>query len=413
VARVLDVGTLDAGEPYMVMEYLAGEDLAYHAHARTPVTLGDAIDYITQACDAIAEAHQLGIVHRDVKPANLFLTRRADGTPMVKVLDFGISKVAGEGERDVALTQTTTILGSALYMSPEQMQSAKHVDRRTDIYALGVCLFELMSREQPYFAESFPELCAKVFTSPPKSLRSLRPEVPDGLEKVIERALARDPGKRYQSVCELLQALSPYARLDTRARMETILRRHEPQRRLLPPAPMAATVSLSAPRPAPPPRVEEPPRRRSPLPFLVATCALAVAGGLGWRAWRERASREPPPAPISAEPTAAASADPVAAPLPDLPAAPSASAASQPAPPEAVATASPKTSAASAGATAPAPAKAAAAPARRGEGAQRPAAVDRAPPTSGAPPAATNTDLVLETCKARMPDGTEKIVPCN
>ena len=220
VARVLDVGTLDGGEPYMVMEYLAGEDLAYHAHASTPMSIGEAIECLTQACDAIAEAHKLGIVHRDLKPANLFLTRKSDGSPMVKVLDFGISKVVGEQSSDVALTQTTTILGSALYMSPEQMQSAKNVDQRTDIYALGVCLFEMITRKQPYFAESFPELCAKVYTEPPKSLRSLRPEAPEGLERVLEKAIARDPEKRYQSVAELVRR-SRRSRGSTRARRWT------------------------------------------------------------------------------------------------------------------------------------------------------------------------------------------------
>src|SRR5262249_26228619 len=143
VTRVLDVGTLGSGEPYMVMEYLAGEDLASYQKRAGRLPIAEAIDFIVQASDAIAEAHAVGIVHRDLKPANLFLGKR-NSAPFVKVLDFGVSKVMGEGKEDVRLTQTTTILGSALYMSPEQMRSSKNVDHRTDLYALAVCLYELL-----------------------------------------------------------------------------------------------------------------------------------------------------------------------------------------------------------------------------------------------------------------------------
>src|SRR3954470_13666053 len=141
VARVIDVGTLDNGAPYMVMEYLEGGDLSRVLQAQGPLPVEDAVEYVLQACEAIAHAHVLGIVHRDLKPANLFLTKRNDGSQSVKVLDFGISKVlsgnSGASSSDAAMTRTRAVMGSPLYMSPEQMTSTRDVDGRTDIWALG------------------------------------------------------------------------------------------------------------------------------------------------------------------------------------------------------------------------------------------------------------------------------------
>ena len=137
VARVLDVGTLDTGAPYIVMEYLDGTDLADELHKKGPLPVHEAAEYVLQACDALAEAHALGIVHRDLKPANLFLTRRGDGSPLVKLLDFGISKTSAFNDAGVAMTKTAAMMGSALYMSPEQMTSPKDVDARADVWALG------------------------------------------------------------------------------------------------------------------------------------------------------------------------------------------------------------------------------------------------------------------------------------
>src|SRR5207302_10420136 len=129
VARVTDVGTLENGAPYMVMEYLDGGDLAAWVQQRGPLPIEQAVEFVLQACEAIADAHGLGIVHRDLKPANLFCIRRSDGQLSIKVLDFGISKLtglAGSG-RELALTRTAAVMGSPLYMSPEQMQSSREV----------------------------------------------------------------------------------------------------------------------------------------------------------------------------------------------------------------------------------------------------------------------------------------------
>ena len=208
VARVSDVGTLENGAPYMVMEFLHGADLSQVLTTRGVLPIEDTIDFVLQACEAIAEAHGLGIVHRDLKPANLFLSKRPNGNPIVKVLDFGISKVADAVEN---LTKTTAAMGSALYMSPEQMQQTRGVDHRTDIYALGIALFELLAGKQPYFADTLTQLCAEVFSGTPTPLRALRPDVPDGLASVLEKAYARDRAHRHQSIAELVVALAPYA----------------------------------------------------------------------------------------------------------------------------------------------------------------------------------------------------------
>jgi serine/threonine-protein kinase len=139
VARTIDVGKLENGAPYIVMEFLEGSDLASLLRARGALAIDETVEYVLQASEAIAEAHALGIIHRDLKLENLFVVRRADGLMSVKVLDFGISKVtgmAGSG-RDVGMTRTSTIMGSPLYMSPEQLHSTRDVDTRTDIWANG------------------------------------------------------------------------------------------------------------------------------------------------------------------------------------------------------------------------------------------------------------------------------------
>lgn len=222
VARVSDVGTLDSGAPYMVMEFLDGADLADTLKKKGVLAIDDALDFILQACEAIAEAHSYGIVHRDLKPANLFLAKRPDGSPLVKVLDFGISKVIGAG--DHALTKTTTAMGSALYMSPEQMQETRGVDQRTDIYSMGIALFELLAGRQPFYAETLPQLCAEVLTGIPTPMAAYRPDVPPDLAARLEKAYERDKNQRYQSISEFAVALSPYAPERSRPVIERLAR---------------------------------------------------------------------------------------------------------------------------------------------------------------------------------------------
>ncbi len=155
VVHVQDVGTMEDGAPYMVMELLDGRDLVAELQARGPFAVALAVDYVLQACHAVAEAHRAGIVHRDIKPANLFLTHTPDGGPCVKVLDFGISKIVSE---EIELTGDMEALGSPLYMSPEQMRAAREVDGRADVWALGVTLYQLIGGRTPFHGENVREV---------------------------------------------------------------------------------------------------------------------------------------------------------------------------------------------------------------------------------------------------------------
>jgi eukaryotic-like serine/threonine-protein kinase len=205
VARVIDVATLPTGSPYMVMEFLEGQDLAGVLTQSGPLPVAQAVGYVLEACEAVAEAHSLGIVHRDLKPANLFLTRRHRREPIVKVLDFGISK--SNDPASLSLTKTASMMGSPYYMSPEQMKSARDVDARSDIWAIGVILFELLSGTTPFQGETITELVVSVTQGRIPSVRDLRPEVPVGLAEVIARCLERERDDRYPDVGKLAQAL--------------------------------------------------------------------------------------------------------------------------------------------------------------------------------------------------------------
>jgi serine/threonine protein kinase len=227
VARVLDVGRLDTGEPYMVMEFLEGKDLSDVLQAEGPQPIDRAVSYVLQACEAIAEAHAAGIVHRDLKPSNLFLSRRSDGAPLVKVLDFGISKVV-RSENDagvsVGMTSTQAMLGSPAYMSPEQVRSTKNVDGRTDIWALGIVLYELLACQSPFVAESVPALIAAIASDPAIPIVQRRPDVPPLLADVVMRCLEKDPSRRFASVAELAIALQRFGSPDDDLLVSRIVR---------------------------------------------------------------------------------------------------------------------------------------------------------------------------------------------
>jgi serine/threonine-protein kinase len=207
VVRVFDVGTLDNGSPYIVMEYLEGRDLASVLAERGRLPAGEAGGYVLEACEAMAEAHAQRIVHRDLKPENLFLVRRPGRKPLIKVLDFGISKLL-EMTDALSSTKTSVMMGSPAYMSPEQMQSPKYVDGRTDIWSLGVILYQLTSGQLPYSAESVLMLSALVLTTEPPRLETVAPDVPPAFAAVVHRCLTRDLSRRFQTVDELADALA-------------------------------------------------------------------------------------------------------------------------------------------------------------------------------------------------------------
>jgi serine/threonine-protein kinase len=246
VARVIDVGTLETGAPYMVMEFLVGSDLSQVLRARGPLPIEEAVDYVLQACEAIAEAHAIGIVHRDLKPANLFLTQRKDGSALIKVLDFGISKAVGMEGSQPSMTATTAVMGSPQYMSPEQIRSSKNIDGRTDIWSLGMIAYELLAGRPAYESDTLTGLCAMIASDPPTPLRRHRADVPEPLEAVVMRCLAKDPAQRFQNVGELAIALLPFGSKASRLSVERTVR-------VIQGAGLSASALALPPSNAPPP----------------------------------------------------------------------------------------------------------------------------------------------------------------
>ena len=208
--RVFDLGRLDSGVPFLVMELLSGRDLGDELAARGALPAPEAIDYVLQALSGIAEVHALGVVHRDLKPSNLFLAEAA-GMRTLKVLDFGISKSTKEG--GAGLTSTENMLGTPHYMSPEQIKESKTVDMRSDIWSLGVILYELLTNTLPFVAEegSAGELFGKILFTDPVPPTQTCPDMPPDLEQVILRCLQREPRDRFANVGELAEALRPFA----------------------------------------------------------------------------------------------------------------------------------------------------------------------------------------------------------
>ena len=202
MVRVLDVARLDNGTPYIVMERLAGCDLATVLNEHGPLPVREAVDYVVQACEGLAEAHALGIVHRDLKPENLFLAQTPEG-PVLKILDFGVSKIiasAGRASPRTALTNAGVAVGSPYYMSPEQMRASPYVDARADIWSLGTVLFELLTGKCPFEGESVQVVCALVLSMDPPSLLGFSPEAPLDLDHIVRRCLRKNPNERYPNV---------------------------------------------------------------------------------------------------------------------------------------------------------------------------------------------------------------------
>jgi|GEM_PF-703137 len=305
VARVLDVGTLDSGSAFIVMEYLEGEDLSELLDRQGALDVKLAVSFMLQCCEALAEVHVAEMVHRDLKPGNLFIARLPDGSPTLKILDFGISKQIGGSAHELGATTSPQVLGSPFYMAPEQMR-ADAVDERSDIWALGAILFEMLTGRTPFIGETLPEVYAAVLSETPPPIDTLRKGIPLGLDDVVQRCLEKDPAQRFCDVADLAEALAPFGgsqSVPSVERITRILTNPEPFRSrnstLPPPAPNASPIDAtgvvavavtpapakaagasSAGRPSHLPEVaSEQPQRSSMLPFGNGSgAAWAVAG---------------------------------------------------------------------------------------------------------------------------------------
>jgi eukaryotic-like serine/threonine-protein kinase len=342
VCRVNDVGTLDTGEPFMVMELLHGNNLEEELHRRRVLPVEEAIRYMLEAVEAVAEAHAAGIIHRDLKPANLFVARRADRSRLIKVLDFGISKSMADSQKsDMSLTKTGVIIGSPLYMSPEQMRSTKDADVRSDVWSLGAILFQLITGRPPYMGETIPELCSQLFSAdaPPVSTVSLTQGLPPALDVVVARALARDPARRYQSVADFGEALLDFAPPQSRVHVERARRvlstDSEPPGSMYPARtqPGAPTIIEASVSNVAPGRTTARPRSRklAAVLLVIGVClgvgvVIAQKAGLGGaangaaEAAPAAAPAEPPKSPALPVPVETPPAAPTPVAMPEVPA---------------------------------------------------------------------------------------------
>jgi serine/threonine-protein kinase len=209
LAAVTDFGRATDGAPYIVMEFLPGDDCAKLLKRLGPLPVPRAVNIVVQACRGLAVAHQAGIVHRDLKPENLFVTDAGDGSDHIKVLDFGIAKLRVTDAS--VITGTGATFGTAFYMSPEQARGAGEVDARSDVWSMGVVLYELLSGQKPFVGEQFLQVIHQILSVEAPALSPLRPGLPPALIGVIERAMAKELPARLPSIVALAEALAPFA----------------------------------------------------------------------------------------------------------------------------------------------------------------------------------------------------------
>lgn len=339
VARVLDAGSTPSGAPFLVMEYLEGCDLEELLELQKKVPVAEVVDYAIQACEALAHAHAIGVVHRDLKPANLYLACRPDGGNAIKIIDFGISKRLKQRPNEKKLTGQH-VLGSPVYMSPEQLRNANTIDGRADLWSLGVVLFEMLTGTTPFDADGVGEIFAAILQNDPVPLHEKNPNVSRGLSEVVTKCLKRDPRERWQDAGELAKALAPFGtgawndivpRIDqllARARMLKALDTPVEARLVVDAIATAAERAKTGSRSVPPASQPKPtvvdttstlsdappvPPRRWPY-ALAALAVIGVIGAVGIVKVRE--SRAVPPAAVTVASVPAVESVPAPAPSP-------------------------------------------------------------------------------------------------
>jgi len=282
LARVLDVGTLDSGIAYSVTEHLSGTDLRGVLRVREWLPVAEAVDYVLQVCEALAVAHVGGFVHRNLKPANVFLARESDGCPIVKVLDLCLLESPLD-DGSITLTTTESVVNSLAYLAPEQVRDASSVDVRADIWAIGALLHELLSGSPLYAASSVPGIFAAIAADPATPISLLRSDVPSELEEVVLRCLEKERDYRWSDVGTLAKQLRRFASEEGRAAVDRVIavleRRARSPRSLLPPA----LVKVEAPRAVvnSAPAQTELPNRRLLEVGLAALAIMGVSVGIG------------------------------------------------------------------------------------------------------------------------------------
>ena len=392
ITQVLDAGVDDTGSPYLVMELLHGEDLQSAIRRLGPLPPELALRIVAQTCLGLAKAHEAGVVHRDIKPANLFLTRRDAGEILIKLLDFGIAKVKMDhaSETDnMALTKTGSMLGSPLYMSPEQAKGLKTIDHRADLWSLGIVLYQALTGKTPYdHCDALGGLIIAICHEEVTPVQEMAPWVAPEIAAIVHRALQREPAARYQSAMEIFEALKPLLPNGYSVNQEMLMPLSDTQKaaavqrlsvppgaRSMPPGPRS--VPPPGPRSMPPPGMSVPPPGRSmpppanslppppglptgltpqatttgalaqsdsgaptvrpttpsKAPFFAGGAAILVLAAVG--VWFAQGSMSPPPVPVAAT-TIVPTAPPAPAPVVTVRPTATATAVAPPAPPKRV-----------------------------------------------------------------------------
>ncbi|MBI5500543.1 MAG: protein kinase [Deltaproteobacteria bacterium] len=316
VIEITDMGVLPSGSPFIVMEFLQGESLAHRLEENNRLSTSETVRILAPVLDALAVVHEAGVVHRDLKPDNVFLARRsgAEGArTVVKLLDFGISKLRCAETGNFHLTRTGTVLGTPYYMSPEQASGCKDLDQRADLYAVGVMLYEMLVGRRPFEGDTYNALLAAILTRDPPRPRELCPDIPEALEAIILRAMARDAAQRFPTASEFLHALAPFG-------PPGLVPRSSPSR--LAPLPSRSAVGTPAARSVD--REGDARPRRGGLLWIVTGGLVAAAAAVALlvlRPWDDGTTDSPGPSPAA---ESAAARPPVPPPSPDLPPATSA-----------------------------------------------------------------------------------------